>query len=387
MDVSEIRFEPANFPASLEKLRQEVREFLAAERANGSIPRPNRVSMFVDKAFTLKMGKRGWIGMTWPKEYGGHERTALERYAVTEELLAAGAPVRAHWVTDRQTGPVLLKFGTEEQKREFLPRIARGEVFFSIGLSEPDSGSDLASLRTRAVKVEGGWKVSGTKLWNSNSHHAQYMVTLCRTTPVEGDERHKGLSQLIIDLSASGVNIRPIINLPGEHDFNEIVLEEVFVPENMLVGDLDKGWFQASTELAYERSGPERWLSAYRLLAELTEALGKKAGPATVAALGRLLAHLLSLRQMSMSIAMTLESGRAPNLEAAIVKDLGTCFEQEMVVVAKDLVQAEGLNALERGRLVQELLDHAQLWSIAFTIRGGAKEIMRGVIARGLGLR
>ena len=386
MDVSDFRFEPAVFPASVEQFRQEVRAFLAEERRNGSLPRPNRVSMFVDKEFTLKLGRRGWIGMTWPKQYGGHERTALERYALTEELLAAGAPVRAHWVTDRQTGPILLRFGTEAQKREFVPRIARGEVFFCIGLSEADAGSDLASLRTKAIKVDGGWRVSGAKLWNSNSHHAQYMITLCRTSPA-GEERHRGLSQLIVDLGAPGVTVRPIINLPGEHDFNEIVLDNVFVPEEGLVGQLDQGWHQASTELAYERSGPERWLSAFRLLAELGEALGARASPAATAAFGRLMAHLLTLRQMSMSIAMTLESGRAPNLEAAMVKDLGTCFEQQMVIVAKELMQSEGLQALQRGRLVQELLDHAQLWSIAFTIRGGAKEIMRGVIARGLGLR
>ncbi len=386
MSISEFRFEPAHFPASLESLRQEIREFLAEERASGRFPRPDRVSMYVDKAFTLRMGERGWIGMTWPKQYGGHERTALERYAVTEELLAAGAPVRGHWVTDRQTGPVLLKFGTEEQKLEYLPRIARGEVFFSIGLSEPDSGSDLASLRTKAVKVAGGWKLSGTKLWNSNSHHAKYVIVLCRTSPATED-RHHGFSQLIVELSSPGVTLRPIINLPNEHDFNELVLDEVFVPEKNLLGDVDQGWHQASTELAYERSGPERWLSAFRLLAELNEALGSKASAATMAAMGRLFAHLLTLRQMSMSIAMTLETGRAPNLEAAIVKDLGTCFEQEMVTVARDIAQTEGLPAQQRGRLVQDLLDHAQLWTIAFTIRGGAKEIMRGVIARGLGLR
>ena len=384
--TTEFHFSRTELPESIDQLRREVREFIAEERRNGSLPRPHNVGMRVSFDLTRKLAQRGWIGMTWPKKYGGHERSTLERYAVTEELLSAGAPVRAHWIPDRQTGPLLLKFGTEEQKLKYLPGIAKGECIFSIGLSEPNSGSDLASLRTRAERVEGGWSVSGTKLWNSNSHNAHYMLTLCRTEP-PGEDRHAGISQLIVDLSAPGVSIRPIINLAGEHDFNEVVLDAVFVCDDNVLGKIGNGWNQVSAELAYERSGPERWLSAFRLLAELTEALGKEASTSACRHLGQLLSHLLSLRQMSLSIAVMLQSGSAPNLEAAIVKDLGTCFEQEMVRVARDLIHAEGVDIHGRSRLVGELLDHAQMWSVIYTLRGGAKEIIRGVIARGLGLR
>ena len=384
--TTEFHFSRTELPESIDQLRREVREFIAEERRNGSLPRPHNVGMRVSFDLTRKLAQRGWIGMTWPKKYGGHERSTLERYAVTEELLSAGAPVRAHWIPDRQTGPLLLKFGTEEQKLKYLPGIAKGECIFSIGLSEPNSGSDLASLRTRAERVEGGWSVSGTKLWNSNSHNAHYMLTLCRTEP-PGEDRHAGISQLIVDLSAPGVSIRPIINLAGEHDFNEVVLDAVFVCDDNVLGKIGNGWNQVSAELAYERSGPERWLSAFRLLAELTEALGKEASTSACRHLGQLLSHLLSLRQMSLSIAVMLQSGSAPNLEAAIVKDLGTCFEQEMVRVARDLIHAEGVDIHGRSRLVGGLLDHAQMWSVIYTLRGGAKEIIRGVIARGLGLR
>lgn len=384
--TTEFHFPRAELPESIEKLRQEVRDFIAEERRNGSTPRPKNVGMFVSFDFTRKLAERGWIGMTWPKKYGGHERSTLERYAVTEELLSAGAPVRAHWIPDRQTGPLLLKFGTEAQKLKYLPGIAAGTCIFSIGLSEPNSGSDLASLRTRADKVEGGWKIHGTKLWNSNSHNAHFMITLCRTEP-PGEDRHAGISQLIVDLSSPGVTVRPIINLAGEHDFNEVVLDGVFVADDQVLGKIGNGWNQVSAELAYERSGPERWLSAFRLLAELTESLGKKASASACRQLGQMFCHLLSLRQMSISIAVMLQSGSAPHLEAAIVKDLGTCFEQEMVRVARDLVHAEGVDIHGRHRLVGELLDHAQMWSVIYTVRGGAKEIMRGVIARGLGLR
>ncbi len=386
MTAMQFHFPPVELPPAIEELRREVREFIAEERRSGALPRPANVGMRVSLEFSRKLAQRGWIGMTWPKKYGGHERSTLERYAVTEELLAAGAPVRAHWIPDRQTGPLLLKFGTEAQKLKYLPGIAKGEIIFAIGLSEPNSGSDLAALRTRAERVEGGWKVSGTKLWNSNSHNAQYILTLCRTEPL-GEDRHKGISQLVVNLKAPGVTVRPIINLAGEHDFNEVVLDAVFVPDEDVMGEVGNGWNQVSAELAYERSGPERWLSAFRLLAELTEALGKNASVNACRTLGQILSHLLTLRQMSLSIAAMLASGSAPNLEAAIVKDLGTNFEQEMVKVARDLINAEGIDVHERWRLVGELLDHAQMWSVIYTVRGGAKEIMRGVIARGLGLR
>jgi alkylation response protein AidB-like acyl-CoA dehydrogenase len=225
--VAEFHFPRTQLPESIERLRREVRDFIAEERRSGALPRPGNVGMRVSFDLTRKLAQRGWIGMTWPKKYGGHERSTLERYAVTEELLSAGAPVRAHWIPDRQTGPLLLKFGTEEQKLKYLPRIAQGACIFSIGLSEPNSGSDLAALRTRAERVAGGWSVSGTKLWNSNSHNAHYMITLCRTEP-PGEDRHRGISQLIVSLSAPGVTVRPIINLAGEHDFNEVVLDGVW---------------------------------------------------------------------------------------------------------------------------------------------------------------
>ncbi|HTE14345.1 MAG TPA: acyl-CoA dehydrogenase family protein [Burkholderiales bacterium] len=379
-------FPPARFPASIADLRDEVREFLSQERSSGALSRPNSVSLLVSLDFTRKLAEHGWIGMTWARQYGGHERTALERYAVTEELLAACAPVRAHWVADRQTAGVLLRFGTEAQKVKYLPMIARGEWYFTPGLSEPDSGSDLASLRARAVRVEGGWKISGTKTWNSNSHVAQYTLILCRTSPA-GEDRHHGLSRFILNLSSPGVTIRPIINLAGEHDFNELTFDEVFVGDEDVVGEIGKGWSQATIELAYERSGPERWMSAFRLLAELIEALGKTPSTSACQQLGQLLAQLLTLRQMSMSIAVALQDGRTPSLEAAIVKDLGTCFEQELVRIARDLIHSEGIDIWGSARLLGEVLDSAQLWSICYTIRGGTKEIMRGVIARGLGLR
>src|SRR6202795_252889 len=188
-----------------------------------------------DREFSLKVGARGWIGMLWPKQYGGHERSALERYVVLEEMLAAGAPTSAHWVADRQSGPLLLRFGTEEQRQRFLPRIAKGELAFAIGMSEPDSGSDLASIRTRAERVEGGYRVNGTKIWTSNAHISDYAIALFRTK-VGPDKKHEGLWQFLVAFKSGGIGHRPIIDLAGEHHFNEVHFQHTFVPDDMLGG-------------------------------------------------------------------------------------------------------------------------------------------------------
>ncbi len=375
--MSAFEFPPAQFPPAAEHLRAEVRGFLAAQSFEPCLGGWGEFS----PEFSRAMGARGWIGMTWPKRYGGHERSALERYVVGEEMLAAGAPTRAHWIADRQSGPTLLRFGSEAQKEQFLPRIARGECYFCIGMSEPDSGSDLASIRTRARPVAGGWEVEGAKIWTSNAHRSHMMILLVRTAP-RSEDRHAGLSQFLVDLAWRGISVRPIDNLAGEHDFNEVVFDRVFVPDDMVVGTIGNGWNQVTSELAFERSGPERWLSTFRALKELVGNLGTRPGPKEAEALGRLVAHLWTLRQMSVSIAGMLDRGEQPNLAAAIVKDLGTQFEQEIPEVARKLVPVA-----ERSDAFAAALAHAVLWSPAFTLRGGTKEILRGIIARGLGLR
>ncbi|MBD3648375.1 MAG: acyl-CoA dehydrogenase family protein, partial [Pseudomonadales bacterium] len=218
-----LKVEPCSLPASAESLREEVRDFLSREMTD--LPNSD-FNVGASAEFSRKLGEQGWIGMTWPRKYGGAERSFLERYVVTEELLAAGAPVGAHWIADRQSGPLLLKFGTEEQREEFLPRIVKGECFFSIGMSEPDTGSDLASIRTSAERVEGGWLLNGTKIWTSGAHMNHYMITLVRTSP-PGDNRHAGMSQFIVDIKDPDVNVRGIRNLAGEEDFNQVFFDDV----------------------------------------------------------------------------------------------------------------------------------------------------------------
>lgn len=370
----------------LATLRAEVRRFLAEERAAGSFTRATGWDHW-DPEFSRKVGARGWIGMTWPRCYGGQARSSLERFVVTEELLAAGAPVRAHWMADRQLGPLLLSVGTEQQKDTYLPRIARGEIFFCYGLSEPDSGSDLASIRTAGTKVDGGWSITGRKIWVGYAHRAHMMNLFARTSPRSDEDRHGGVTQFIVDLKTPGITVRPIVNLAGEHDFNEIVFDDAFVPDDLVIGTVGNGWKQVTGELAHERSGPERWLNTYSLLVHLVDRVAQQPGERDFEKIGRLVSQFWTLRQMSFSIATLLEQGGTPNLEAALIKDLGTTYDQEVPAVARQIVSEEARAGLPAEDHFNALLDRALYYGPSYTIRGGTKEIIRGVIAKGLGLR
>jgi alkylation response protein AidB-like acyl-CoA dehydrogenase len=384
---SSLTLAPAPRSEAAEQVRAEVREFLATELAAGTFQ--THVDTWlsgVDPAYSKKLGERGWLGMTWPKQYGGHERSAMERYAVTEELLAAGAPVAAHWIADRQSGPNLLRYGTEEQRREILPRIAAGECYFVIGMSEPDSGSDLASIRTKATRnADGDWVVNGAKVWTSNAHASHYGIVLVRTSPADPTNRHAGLSQLLIDLSLPGITVNPIRILDGGHHFNEVVFQDAVVPGDMLLGEEGNGWHQVTAELAFERSGPERFLSTYPLVAEFARRVADSDDPAALATLGRLSARLLALRQMSLRIAAALDRGELPNIPAALVKDVGTTFEGDVIEEIRRVVDVTP--SLDSPDPLGRALAEAQLHAPGYTLRGGTNEILRGIVARGLGLR
>ncbi|MDB5829665.1 MAG: acyl-CoA dehydrogenase [Variovorax sp.] len=382
--MHEFRFDRVALPASVEALRQDVRDFIAEQRAAGTMPMRHNSWHRFDADFSRQCGLRGYIGMTWPKRYGGQEKTKLERFVVTEELLAAGGPLGAHWVADRQSGHQILAHGTEAARQAILPRIAAGECFIGIGMSEPDTGSDLAAVKTRGTPVEGGWRVNGTKVWTSNAHRAHYLIALVRTAaPTE--DRHAGLSQFIVDLSKPGVTVRPVVNLYGSHDFNEVVFEDHFVPDEMVLGQIGGGWKTVGGELVYERAGPDRFMSTYQTLLESMRVLGPDVDDRAACALGRIVAHLATVRRMSTSIAGMLEAGREPNVEAALVKDIGTTLEREIPEVFRDLIAVEP--SMGDGSRFSELLGMSTLRSPGFTLRGGTREILRGVIARGLGLR
>jgi acyl-CoA dehydrogenase len=372
---------PAELPPECEALRAQVRSFLAQAMREVPPTARNRNWSGASAQFSRKLGERGWIGMTWPKRYGGHERSALERYVVLEELLAAGAPVGAHWVADRQSGPLLMRYAPDTLAPKIVPRIARGEAFFCIGMSEPDVGSDLASVRTRAEARGDAWVINGRKVWTSGAHRAHYMIALVRTSPL-GANRHEGLSQFLVDMQTPGITVRPILNQLGEHDFNEVTFDDVRVPAENLIGAQGDGWKQVSAELAFERSGPERYLSCTQLLLEMLDAADADSERQCIA-LGRIVAQYGTLRQMSLGVAGMLARGENPALAAALVKDQGALVEQAMPDIAHDLFGGR----VEPGSPLAQAMHYATLAVASFSLRGGTREILRGIIAKGLDLR
>ncbi len=373
-------------PAQDEAMRPKIRAFLDKEWRDGPTGMRARSWMGYDEQFSRKLAQAGFVGLTLPVEYGGGGSSAFARFVVVEELLARGAPLAAHWIADRQSGPLLLRFGTQQQREFYLPRICRGEAFFCIGMSEPDSGSDLASVRSRAERDGDGWRLNGRKIWTTNAHHAHYMIALVRTSGTP-EQRQAGLSQMLIDLSLPGISIRPIRDLTGDAHFNEVSFDDVRLPADSLVGTEGEGWAQVNAELAFERSGPERLLSSIVLLDQLIAWMKERGvnDPVSQAAIGEIHARHVVLRAMSVSVTALATRGESPLLEAAIIKDLGTRVEQDIAQVVSRLAAADPL--LPAPPALLEALAYTTQMAPTFSLRGGTREILRGMIARGMGLR
>jgi alkylation response protein AidB-like acyl-CoA dehydrogenase len=373
-------------PDADEALRPAIRDFIAREMPPLDAGRRSRSWMGYDGDFSRKLGHAGFLGLTMPRRYGGGERGYFARFVVVEELLAAGAPISAHWIADRQSAPQILRYGTETQRQTYLPRICRGEAFFCIGMSEPDSGSDLASVRSRAVPDGDGWRLTGRKIWTTNAQHAHYMIALVRTSG-SPDDRHAGLSQMLIDLTLPGVTIRPIRDLAGDEHFNEVSFDDVRLGPDALVGGEGQGWSQVNAELAIERSGPERLLSSIVLLDQLVawQRSLPQADPVALAEIGTVHARHAVLRAMSVSLTALIERGGNPLTAAAMLKDIGTRVEQDIVDLATRLVGADPTRRPPRE--LELALAYTSQMAPTFSLRGGTREILRGMIARGLGLR
>src|ERR1700709_67900 len=385
---TDLQFDPIRLPPECDALRAEVRAFIAEEVAARTFaPDRPRYGDLHDRAFSRRIGAKGWIGMTWPKKYGGHERSFLERYVVTEEMRVANAPTRRFFVADRQSGPVLLKYAPEHIKMDILPRICRGEVCFSIGMSEPNSGSDLFAAKTKATKTDGGWLISGAKIGTSSAHIADYMIAIFRTSPSTKENRRHGLTQFLVDMKKTpGIKVNPIGQITGQFEFNEVVFTDAFMPDDHVLGEIDGPRKQATSELAYERSGPERFLETYYVLTELVRAVGPKPDARGAEGIGKLVAQLHTMRRMSVSVAGMLQAGKEPVVEASIVKDIGTVWEQQLPHRVRDLAAFVEENATNRETLENQL-SFAIKTAPKLTIQGGTTEVLRGIIARGLGLR
>ena len=360
------------------RLRIDVRELLDSYEFEPSCDAWMRKP---DPAFSLALGQRGWIGMTLPRRYGGGERSFRDRFVVTEELLRAGAPVAAHWIADRQIAPTVLRYGTERLKQEILPGICRGTLYVCAGISEPDTGSDVASVRTKATRSGSGWIITGHKVWTTLAHQAHFIYVLARTT-ADPEDRHAGLSEFVLPVDTPGISIHPIPDASGEHHFNEVVFDAVEVPGWRLLGEAGKAWRQIVRQLDYERSGPERFLTTYPAF----EAIAETADPTEAASsvIGSIVAEYSVLRMMSIAIAEGIDRNSPPGAIAAMAKDLGTRLEQRIGTVALDLHHSElpGLAMDPRQDAAGARFAQSIVYSPAFTLRGGTNEILRTIVAR-----
>lgn len=379
--MNPLHIDVCELPEACENVREEVRQFAKQAMSPYSKLERSRNWTGRDKTFTKKMAEKGWLGMTWPEKFGGKARSSLERYVMLEELLAVGAPMGMHWASDRQMGPLLMRYSEDKLAPRLVPEIVSGDTYICIGMSEPDSGSDLASIRTKGTRVDGGWRISGRKVWTSGAHTAQHMVTLVRTSH-DGESRHAGLSQILISLDSPGVTVRPIISQLGTRIFNEVILDNVFAPDENLIGEEGNGWSQVINELKFERSGPERFLSSTQLMLEMLDQADADNSHQAIA-LGKLIARYGTIRQMSQSIALLMSEGHDPFLAASIVKDRGALLEQSLPDVASDLFPDKAGD----GSDFDQVLTFLTLSAPSFSLRGGTREILRGIIARELGLR
>ena len=378
-------FRLARLPKSTEDFRADVKSFLRDNMTPAPADVRSRSWMGFDATFSKRLASRGWVGLTLAPQYGGAGLDAFRRFVLVEELLSAGAPVSAHWIADRQSGPLIQKYGTEAQKGFYLPRICAADAFFCIGMSEPNSGSDLASVRSRAAPDGDGWRLTGSKIWTTNANRCNYMIALVRTSG-SSDDRQRGLSQFIVDLSLPGVTVRPIKDLTGDAHFSEVVFDNVLLTHDALIGAEGSGWEQVNAELAFERSGPERIYSSIVLLDRWVASLRLEGASAEQKALaGRFAVHLATLRNLSIAVTARLAQGESPVVEAALVKDLGTEFEQSIPALLEATIGADPAVSVD-AELYRALAYLSQI-APTFSLRGGTREILRGMIARGLGLR
>jgi len=383
------------FTSEQENLRLEVHEFLEGELRQGLWrPQCDAWIQGFDPAFTKRVAGRGWIGLTWPRRYGGQERSYVDRLIVTEEMLRFGAPAALHWFADRQIGGGILRYGSEEQKLEFLPRIMRGEMYVGLGMSEPEAGSDLASLKTKAEARGDSFIVNGQKTWTSGGSFINYIDLFARTD-FEAP-KHKGITEFLVPMDLPGISRIPMIDITGTEAWNDIFFDNVRVPASCVIGELNKGFYHVVEELAYERGGMERLMGNYPLYDGLRRFVieEKQNGQRLIddlrvrGAMAELEVDFEVGRLLMYRAASEMDRGQPPTVEAAASKVYGTAFEQRLANLAFTLLGPYGNVTGERPTVPADgFAAHSYLASKGYSLQAGSTEVLKNIIAtRGLGL-
>ena len=389
-----------NFSWSTEEdaFRQEIRDFLHTE-----LPEGWGVTQFWDPdddaqfafahEFTQKLGARNWLAVSWPKEYGGLEWPFWQQFIFNEELANYSAPVVGRNAT-QFLGPTLFRYGTEEQIEQHVPGILNGKTIWAQGYSEPNAGSDLASLQTRAVQDGDEFVINGQKIWTSMAHHSDWIFMLARTDPEA--PKHRGISYFLADMKTPGITIKPLIDMSGGHHFNEVYFDNVRVPRSGLLGELDRGWYQATTTLSFERSGigrpamASRYVQLLTQFAKETKRNGKPLSEDPV--IRQRLAQLATEAEVSRSLAWRIASvqtkGEVPGAEAPALKVFASELMQRVAQSGMQLLQLYGqLLPGSKWAPLAGAINRLYITSVSNTIAAGTSEIQRNIIAeRGLGL-
>ena len=380
-----------SFSREEEQFRSEVQAFVQEEIKKDNFKiKSNNYLEGSSPDFSRRLAAKGWLGITWPKEYGGAGRTYVERAIFMEELLKYQLPLMYHLLAERQIGPGLLHFGSEELKNEFLPRIINAEISFAVGLSEPDAGSDVAAVATEAVEDGDYFIINGQKTWTSDAHNADFIWVLTLTDPAA--PKYKNLSEIIVDVNTPGVTVRPIVNMAGSSHFNEVFFDNVKIHKRFLVGEKNKGFYQMLSQVDYERAGLERLMQNYPVFNNLRNFVKKNqflsSNPLITDRMASLEIEFEIGRLLCYKVAWTIDQGKIPNPESSISKTFCTNFEQKLGDAATQIIGEFGMvmpgdsDAFMDGDTAESYLVNP-----SYTIQGGASEILKGIIAtRGLGL-
>lgn len=381
------------------ELRGQVREVVESELAAGSFEVDSMAIVApVSQSFSKKMAERGWIGINWPEAYGGQGKGHQEKMIILEEMYRYHAPTGYHFMAERQIGPSLIKFGTQWQKEKFLPRIIKAEdrAMFCVLLSEPDAGSDLASVSTTAVKDGDYYIINGQKVWTSEAHEADYGSLIAKTNLDESVPKHQTCSEFIVDMKAQGVTIRPLINLAGVHNFNEVFFDNVKVHKKYMIGEENNGFKQIMAQVDFERSGIERLMQNYPVYTALKEFIDNmepedKKGDHYAwirDTMAQIETEYQVGRLMCYQTAWIIDQGRKPTIQAATSKAFCTQFEQRLNDLAMKIMGP--VSTIRKGsKNMPAILDIAAcyLWGASYTLQGGTIEVLKNIIAqRGLGL-
>jgi len=383
------------FTDEQKQLRREVQDFLEDELAQGLWqPQCDAWIQGFDPGFTRRVAERGWIGLTWPRQYGGQERSFVDRLIVTEEMLRYGAPAALHWFADRQIGGSILRYGSERQKEEFLPRIIKGEVYVGLGMSEPGAGSDLASLSTRAEEQDNCFIVNGQKTWTSGGSYINYIDLFARTDV--NAPKHRGITEFLVPMDLPGISRIPMIDITGTEAWNDVFFDNVQVPKECVVGEVNKGFYHVVEELAYERGGMERLMGNYPLYDGLRRAVRETRCGGTPLIKRQDVRRMMAELEVEFEVgrllmykaACVMDEGRPPTVEAAASKVYGTSFEQKLATVAMEVLGPHGLLWHDSpGAPIQGLVLHSYLASKGYSLQAGSTEVLKNIIAtRGLGL-